>query len=132
MRYLLHLMTCALLSAVHAAPSKPNIVWILTDDQDQMLGASFPIVNGSTPMPQTKALLADKGATASQMFIHTPICCPSRSELLSGRYFHNIKQSCTNETGQKNCGCMHVDEKIVNGDTFARYLKQDAGYTVGM
>lgn len=37
-------------------------------------------------MPKTKAKLADKGATAINWFIHTPICCPSRSELVTGRY----------------------------------------------
>lgn len=39
--------------------------------------------------------------------------CPSRSELLSGRYFHNIKTT--------NGGCMHVDELKVNNNTFARW-----------
>ena len=63
----------------------------MTDDQDQMLGSSFPQHNNVGPMPQTKALLQDKGAMALNFFIHTPICCPSRSELLTGMYFHNIK-----------------------------------------
>ena len=60
--------------------------------EDQMLGGSFPAHNGATPMPQTQALMADAGATATNLFIHTPTCRPSRGELLSGRYFHNIKQ----------------------------------------
>ena len=78
----------------------------LTDDQDQKLGGSFPWHNGVGPMPKTKALLADKGAMATQWFIHTPICCPSRSELVTGMYFHNIKG-----TGG---GCMHINEAKVN------------------
>jgi hypothetical protein len=108
-----------------APPAKkgsPNIVWFLTDDQDQKLGGSFPQHNGVGPMPKAQALLADEGATATQWFIHTPICCPSRSELVSGMYFHNIKG-----TGG---GCMHIDETKVNDQTFARYL-QEAGYVVG-
>ena len=55
--------------------------------------------------------------------VHTPICCPSRSELVTGKYFHNLKT-----TGG---GCMHVDEGKVNPDTFALHL-HNAGYTVGM
>lgn len=89
-----------------APKGSPNIVWFLTDDQDQKLGGSFPWHNGVGPMPKTKALLADKGATATQWFIHTPICCPSRSELVTGKYFHNIKG-----TGG---GCMHINEAKVN------------------
>ena len=48
--------------------------WFLTDDQDQMLGASFPQLNETGPMPQTKALMAEMGATANNFYIHTPIC----------------------------------------------------------
>jgi N-acetylglucosamine-6-sulfatase len=124
MRLLALLALCA--SAAAKAKAPPNIVWFLTDDQDQMLGASFPITSarGATPMPKTKAKMADMGATATNFFIHTPICCPSRSELVSGRYFHNIK---TNEAP----ACMHVNENLVNNNTFAKYLAE-AGYTVGM
>ena len=44
----------------------PNIVLFLTDDQDQMLGGSFPPTDpgGATPLPKTKKLLADAGATS--------------------------------------------------------------------
>jgi arylsulfatase A-like enzyme len=53
------------------------------------------------------------------------ICCPSRSELVSGRYYHNIL------THQKPA-CMHINESKVNDNTFARYLNESAGYRVGM
>ena len=75
------------------------------EDQDQMLGSSFPTIDGQTPLGKTQKLLADLGTTAENFFIHTPICCPSRSELLSGRYFHNIKTT--------KGGCMHVNESKV-------------------
>ena len=108
------------------ASAKPNIVYFLTDDQDQMLGGSFPEKNGGVgPMPQTKDLLAEGGATAENFFIHTPICNPSRSELLSGRYFHNIKTTGTSTWE------MHVDEEFVNSVSFSRSLKQ-SGYKLGL
>ena len=75
-------------------------------------------------MPKIQKLLVDEGSTAINFFIHTPICCPSRSELLSGRYFHNIKTT-------HAPACMHVDETKVNNNTFAKYLAQ-GGYRVGM
>jgi arylsulfatase A-like enzyme len=115
-----------------AAPSKPNIVYFLTDDQDQMLGSSFPIHNDVTPMPKTQAKMAEQGTTASNFFIHTPICNPSRSELLSGRYFHNIKKVGTKVVKPNVDWSMHVNETLVNSDTFARHLKERGGYTVGV
>eukprot|EP00656_Telonema_subtile_P048842 TRINITY_DN5929_c0_g1_i1.p2 TRINITY_DN5929_c0_g1~~TRINITY_DN5929_c0_g1_i1.p2 ORF type:complete len:255 (+),score=60.56 TRINITY_DN5929_c0_g1_i1:177-941(+) len=130
---LLVMLSLLLVGALSAAP--PNIVLFLTDDQDQMLGGSFPVSSpgGATPMPQTKELMADAGATATNMFIHTPICCPSRSELLSGRYFHNIKRTVKpSPQAPSDIICMHVNESKVNNATFAKYLAEDAGYSVGM
>jgi arylsulfatase A-like enzyme len=73
----------------------PNIIFFLTDDQDIMLGGALPATspNGATPLPRAKALLMDQGAHLTNMFIHTPICCPSRAETLTGRYLHNVKVS---------------------------------------
>ena len=55
----------------------PNIVFFLTDDQDILLGGALPAASpgGATPLPRTKELLFDKGAHATNFFIHTPICC---------------------------------------------------------
>eukprot|EP01062_Namystynia_karyoxenos_P056849 TRINITY_DN47774_c0_g1_i1.p1 TRINITY_DN47774_c0_g1~~TRINITY_DN47774_c0_g1_i1.p1 ORF type:complete len:549 (+),score=210.56 TRINITY_DN47774_c0_g1_i1:81-1727(+) len=129
------LRVAALLAAAAraaAAPQKPNIVFFLTDDQDQMLGGSFPPHNGITPLPKANALLAEQGATATNMFIHTPICCPSRSETLTGRYFHNLKSDgkCLVGYGSGGC-CFHVDYTKVENNTFAKTLNS-AGYKVGL
>ena len=119
-----------------AAPltSRPNIVYFLTDDQDQVLGGSFPprAPGGATPMPKTNAKMALAGATATNFFVHTPICNPSRSELLSGRYFHNIKMVGTATPGAAVDWSMHVNETKVNAATFAKTLQEQGGYTVGM
>jgi hypothetical protein len=68
-------LTTALVGA--AATTAPNIVLFLTDDQDQMLGGSFPALGGATPMPKARAQLAEQGATATNFFIHTvrARCC---------------------------------------------------------
>lgn len=109
---------------------RANIVFFITDDQDQMLGASFPPLNDATPFRRTAEVLAGAGATATNTFVHTPICCPSRSELLSGRYLHNIKQK-PGTTPKPSAVCMHVNESKINNHTFAKPL-HDAGYAVGM
>ena len=57
-----------------AAATKPNLIIILTDDQDVLLG-------GLEPMPKTRRLLQEQGATLSNFFVNTPICCPSRTAL---------------------------------------------------
>ena len=62
-----------------AAPARPNIVLILTDDQrwDTMWA-----------MPQTRALLGERGMTFDESFVVNPLCCPSRASLLTGKYSH--------------------------------------------
>lgn len=79
-------------------------------------------------MPKTQALMQDKGSHATNWYIHTPICSPSRSELLTGRYFHNIKRV----GGKGYCGGMHVNYTLVNQNHFVKILHDEAGYATGM
>lgn len=60
--------------------NSPNIIIILTDDVDTKL---MPYV------PQANELIAKQGATFTNYFITTPICCPSRTSMLRGQYSHN-------------------------------------------
>ncbi len=61
---------------------QPNIVMVLTDDQDLLL-------NSMEYMPRVDALLAQQGTTFSNFFTTLPLCCPSRAMLLRGEYSHN-------------------------------------------
>ncbi len=61
---------------------QPNIVFILTDDQDY---ASYNLET----MPLTHRLLGDEGITFTNHVDTTPLCCPSRAAYQSGQYGHN-------------------------------------------
>lgn len=64
------------------ALSPPNILLIITDDQ------AWSTFNREL-MPSTFAQLVDKGALFNRFYVNTPICCPSRSQILTGLYQHH-------------------------------------------
>ena len=69
-------------AASDAAGSRPNIVFVLTDDQDLLLGSM-------EYMPQVNALLTKQGTTFSNFFVNLPLCCPARAMVFTGQYPHN-------------------------------------------
>jgi N-acetylglucosamine-6-sulfatase len=100
------------------APSRPNIVLILTDDQrwDQI---------GPDWMPTVESLLADKGVTFTNGFVSNPLCCPSRATILTGETSgHNGVW--TNEG--KGVGGFHA---FHDSSTIATWLHAD-GYRTGL
>jgi len=79
-------MTALATSAATAATAaRPNFILILTDDQDLQLG-------GLDDMPHTRKALMDGGMTFGSGYTVNPICCPSRTALISGRYPHNLEE----------------------------------------
>jgi N-acetylglucosamine-6-sulfatase len=67
---------------VGSRASKPNIVLILTDDEDVAIHEF---------MPKTKALLEEQGTKFDNFFTSYSFCCPSRASILRGQYAHNTK-----------------------------------------
>ena len=68
-----------------ANPDRPNVVFILTDDQrwDQLGCAGHPFLK--TPNLDR---LAAEGAMFRNAFVTTSLCSPSRASFLSGLYAH--------------------------------------------
>jgi hypothetical protein len=64
------------------ATKRPNVVFILTDDQDLHL-------NSLEYTPLTRKHLQDRGTFFSKHFVTIAVCCPSRVSLWTGKTAHN-------------------------------------------
>jgi arylsulfatase A-like enzyme len=91
-------------------PARPNVLIFLTDDQ-RATDTMTPAV-----MPKLRGWLLGTGSQFTNFFGTTPLCCPDRSVLLSGRYAHN--------TGVR----MNTDTAIFDHSLTMERLLQQAGY----
>jgi arylsulfatase A-like enzyme len=98
-----------------AAATRPNILFILTDDLDMYEIAAMPIL---------QERMVAKGISFSQALVGVTICCPSRATILRGQYSHNtgIKTN-----GGANGGFATAYASGLETSTIATWL-HDAGY----
>lgn len=89
------------------AAGAPNVLLILVDDQR---------VGTMRAMRHTKKWFRRGGTRYPSAFATTPLCCPSRASIMSGRYSHNHGVRTNDDT-------LILDHRT----TIQRYL-QDAGY----
>jgi len=93
--------------------SRPNLLLIMTDDQD-VTAPSFEV------MKTLQSLMIDKGVTFTNMFTDYPLCCPSRATFLTG-------QRAANHDVRSNDPPRGGYPKLNHQNTLAVWL-QAAGY----
>ena len=86
------------------------------------------LLGGTEYMTALDKYVTSQGAYLDEHRVNTPICCPSRSTMLSGRYYHNNRASTPT-------GCMFMNTSEATNPswehhTFAPALKAQ-GYTTG-
>jgi len=105
-------------------PLRPNILFILTDDQRWDTTDGTHGIGGADVMPRTRAELADSGIEFTNGFMTTPLCCPSRSSILRASYAHRTG---VYKNGGNNGGADDFDDS----QSLAVWL-QNAGYRTSL
>ena len=102
-------------NCITGGAQRPNIVLILTDDQrwDTLWG-----------MRTVEDALAAHGVTFTNSFVVNPLCCPSRSSLLTGQYSHS--------TGVYLNESPHGGFSSFRDSTTIATVLRNAGYTTGL
>lgn len=86
---------------------RPNVLIIVTDDQR---------TDTTMVMPAVERWFEQLGTTYPNAYVGTPLCCPSRATIMTGRYAHN--HEVTNNTSHFS----------LNQQTTLQYLLSRTGY----
>lgn len=91
--------------------TRPNVLIVVTDDQrpDTM-----------QVMPRTREFFETSGVSYDNAYATTPLCCPSRASIFTGRFVHNHRVVDTKTA-----------ERLNHASTLHAYL-QDAGYATAI
>ena len=97
-------------AAPTATPVRPNIVFVLTDDQ---------AMGTLDVMPYLASRPGGSWVEFTNAYVNVPFCCPSRASILTGRYAHHHGINGSN------------GNRLDDSSTIATWL-DDAGYRTGI
>jgi N-acetylglucosamine-6-sulfatase len=108
----------ATLLTASAAVARPNIVVVMTDDQD---------VASMRVMDDTRRLIGRRGVKFVNSYVTTPLCCPSRATFHTGLYTHNHRVISNDPPAGAAAG---FGRKVKSSQTLAVRLRR-VGYRTG-
>jgi N-acetylglucosamine-6-sulfatase len=98
---------------------RPNIVFVLTDDQSPGTESAMPALNNN---------VTSEGVQFTNMISTSPLCCPSRATILRGQYPQNTR---IYGNSLPRGGWQKFRERGEHTSTVATWLN-DAGYRTGL
>lgn len=113
---LLALTTAPVGEAQTVPDQKPNVLLIITDDQREATLKNMPL---------TRAWMKQGGTLFARAFATTPLCCPSRASIFTGRYAHNHlvrNNSATSELDHKTTVQRHLHRAGYRTAIFGKFL----------
>ena len=114
---------CLSLFCPSLSTTTPNILFVLTDDQDVT-------ANSLDYMPNLGRIFRNEGMEFLNYFVTTALCCPSRSTIIKGQYCHNTgiwdNGDLNNSTFQSGGFAKWIEEGLHN--TTIATMIQSLGY----
>ncbi|MER2491796.1 sulfatase family protein [Catenovulum sediminis] len=106
---------------------KPNIIVIYTDDMNFSDAGVF----GGKVLTPTIDKLAQQGAKLNRYYANSPVCSPSRYNILTGRYA-SYSHSLRDQYPKSEPAFLRWNTHIEEEDTTIAELLKDSGYVTGM
>lgn len=112
--------------------SKPNVIFFIADDMLPKHFNCLPQGKGKNLTPNIDRL-AKEGTLMRQMHVASPVCTPSRYNVLTGNYASRANNAWFKQTTEKEGQTVvEFNTHIIPSDITLPKLLQKAGYTTGM
>jgi len=130
--YTSHAMAAKPSAASQTNDARPNIIFFIADDMLPKHFNCLPQGKGKNLTPNIDRL-AKEGTLMLEQHVASPICTPSRYNVLTGNYASRANNAWFKQTTAKEGQTIvEFNTHIIASDTTLPKLLQQAGYTTGM